>query len=143
MIVVDASVAVKWYVSEADTEFANALISGSEQLRAPELIRIEVTAALMKKVRRGETTRTEIDRQLTLWRQAWGDGTVQLSSDELDLPVATTLALELAHPLQDCLYLALALRLGAPLVTADRRFAIRAGHRAPIDVLGVPPASTH
>jgi predicted nucleic acid-binding protein len=34
--------------------------------------------------------------------------------------------MELSHPLQDCLYLALAERLGAPLVTADKKFVAKA-----------------
>jgi predicted nucleic acid-binding protein len=37
------------------------------------------------------------------------------------------LALDLAHALPDCLYLPLSIRLGVPLVTADLRFARRAG----------------
>ncbi|UKJ74068.1 type II toxin-antitoxin system VapC family toxin [Azospirillum brasilense] len=35
---------------------------------------------------------------------------------------AQVLALEFGHPVYDCLYLALARRLGIPVVTADRRF---------------------
>ena len=35
------------------------------------------------------------------------------------------LAIEIGHPAYDCIYLALARRLGAPLVTADMRFVNR------------------
>jgi predicted nucleic acid-binding protein len=49
-----------------------------------------------------------------------------LAADELDLEAGCSLALELAHPLPECLYLALAMRLSVPLVTADQRFVRRA-----------------
>ncbi len=35
---------------------------------------------------------------------------------------ALEIAIEIAHPIYDCVYLALAQRLGRTLVTADRRF---------------------
>jgi predicted nucleic acid-binding protein len=47
-----------------------------------------------------------------------------------DLEAAAKLALELQHPLPDCLYLAVAERLGVALITADRAFARRAARRS-------------
>lgn len=41
------------------------------------------------------------------------------------ITAAAVLAAELKHPLQDCLYLAEARRLDAPLLTADRAFRDR------------------
>jgi predicted nucleic acid-binding protein len=46
------------------------------------------------------------------------------------LAAASELALQLAHPLADCLYLALAERFGVALITADRVFARRAARRS-------------
>jgi predicted nucleic acid-binding protein len=46
------------------------------------------------------------------------------------LASASELALQLTRPLADCLYLALAERLGVALVTADRAFARRAARRS-------------
>jgi predicted nucleic acid-binding protein len=43
-----------------------------------------------------------------------------------DLLRATNLAIDLGHPLKDCIYLALAMELGCDLVTADARFAAKA-----------------
>jgi predicted nucleic acid-binding protein len=40
--------------------------------------------------------------------------------------VASQLALDLGHPLKDCLYLALAMELDCDLVTCDARFAEKA-----------------
>ena len=59
MIVLDASVAVKAYFEEAGSEEATALLTGQERLRATELIRIEVAAALCRRVRKGELAAEE------------------------------------------------------------------------------------
>ena len=48
-----------------------------------------------------------------------------LISEVQDFPAALELSLKLNHPLQDCLYLALAERLDATLVTADERFVAK------------------
>jgi len=45
-------------------------------------------------------------------------------------PEAFRLARLLDHPVYDCLYLALAMESGAPVVTADRRFAAAAARDA-------------
>ena len=60
-----------------------------------------------------------------LWLRAIADGVITLVPDEADLPRAVKLALALKHPLRDCLYLALAERLGAALTTADEKFAAK------------------
>ena len=46
---------------------------------------------------------------------------IELAADETVMPLALTLALSLEHKLPDCVYLALAERTGADLVTADRQ----------------------
>jgi predicted nucleic acid-binding protein len=48
-------------------------------------------------------------------------GAIELAADETVMPLALTLALSLQHKIPDCVYLALAERSGADLVTADRR----------------------
>jgi predicted nucleic acid-binding protein len=59
---------------------------------------------------------------------------------EKDLAAAAELARALAHPVYDCLYLALAIRECAQVVTADRRFqaAVEASpaHRGMVRLLG-------
>ena len=49
-----------------------------------------------------------------------------VKEDDQVLSVAVDLALAISHPLQDCLYLALAQREQAQMVTADRKFWSRA-----------------
>jgi predicted nucleic acid-binding protein len=131
MIVVDASVAVKWLFPEPGEGAAQCLLTGGDSLLGPALIRVEVAAAIARKARAGEIGAQDAETAAELWLQAIADGVVELVPDEADLSRAFRLALALNHPLQDCLYLALAERLGAPLVTADERFVMKAGPSHP------------
>jgi hypothetical protein len=126
MIVVDATVAVKWFVPEHGSAEAERLLIGSEKLFAPDLIRLEVAAGLTRKVRLGEAQEEEIRRHCTNWPRMLAEGVVTLSATEQDYALAIDLSLRLKHPFQDCLYLALAEHLQAPLVTDDPKFIERA-----------------
>jgi len=55
-LVVDASVAVKWFLPEPDAEPAVALLRAGHRLIAPDLLWIEVASVLWKVVRRGSLT---------------------------------------------------------------------------------------
>ncbi len=114
--VVDASVAVKWLVQEEGSEAAAAL--RGDELHAPDWILVECANVLWAKARRRELTWDEAEAGLDLLREA----PLVLASGRELVGEALALARELAHPIYDCLYLALALGLDAPLVTADRRF---------------------
>src|ERR1035437_6042748 len=61
--VVDASVALKWYLPEPDAERAEALLeaamAGTVALAAPELLLLEVGNACWTHVRRGEMSPEE------------------------------------------------------------------------------------
>jgi predicted nucleic acid-binding protein len=129
LIVVDASVAVKWFAPEADEPAARAVLEDTRVLLAPALARVEVATALVKKAQREEMPREACAKALDLWRRTLAADRLVLVADEEDLDAGCGLALDLGHPLPDCIYLALSLRLGVPLVTADGRFARRAGKR--------------
>jgi len=58
-LVVDASVAVKWYVPEIHSEAAAKLLSGPYELIAPDLILPEAANVIWKKVARRELTEKE------------------------------------------------------------------------------------
>jgi predicted nucleic acid-binding protein len=119
--VLDASVAVRWLVPERGSEQAAELLGGPQSWIAPRLMLTEVAAALRRKVVAGEL-RVELAIQaLDTLVQAVGDGTVRLADDEEVVSSALMLALTLEHRVPDCLYLAVAEREGAGLVTADRR----------------------
>jgi predicted nucleic acid-binding protein len=130
MIVVDVSVIVKWFIPEVGAVPAKALLSAADELIAPELARIEVASALIRKGLREELTGTDVESTLRAWFRAVSDGQVFLLPNSEDIEAAASIALELRHPLPDCLYLALAERLGVALITADRAFARRAARRS-------------
>ena len=53
IVVVDASVAVKWFLPEARSDIAARLLTSAHVLLAPELMRLEVGNSLLRAVRRG------------------------------------------------------------------------------------------
>lgn len=118
-LVVDASVAVKWLVEEDYSEIADKLLDERHQLFAPRLMASEVGNALWRKARLGEMERSRAG----LLAAAISEMAVSWMSDEAVCPDAVRLSLALDHPVYDCVYLALAHRIGATLVTADARFA--------------------
>ncbi len=118
-LVVDASVAVKWFVEEEYSADAGQLLEQGHELYALRLLASEVGNALWRKVRMGELERS---RAGTL-ASAIAEVAVRWTQDEEVCSDAVRLALTLDRPVYDCVYLALAHRLGAKLVTADVRFA--------------------
>lgn len=117
MRVVDASVALKWVIDEEGSAAASSL--AGESLSSPSLLLAECANALWAKARRREITADEMSERLSLLRSA----PVLLVPIEELVEDATRLAATLDHPVYDCLYLALAVREGTRLITADRQFA--------------------
>jgi predicted nucleic acid-binding protein len=122
-IVVDASVASKWYFDEPGHEAADrvlaARIAGEHELLAPDLIVPEFVNVLWKRVRRQECSRDAAQVVLELWET---DRPSLVASSHLATQ-AFQLATALDQSVYDCLYLALALEIDAPLATADRQLA--------------------
>ena len=115
-VVIDASVALKWVLDEPGKDAAELLLD--EELIAPSLWLLEAANALWRRVRRGEITGEEATERLAELFNA----PVTTVPIESDLVAAAELANALNHPVYDCLYLALAIREGAYVVTADSRF---------------------
>ena len=118
-LVVDASVVVKWFVPEVHTEAARQWLDTAHTFFAPDLLFAEAANTVWKKARRGELTRDQGQR---------------LVADLADVPVeavacralmqdAHALASATGRSVYDALYLALAVRLGTRVITADERFA--------------------
>lgn len=126
MIVVDASVAAKWYLPEVGSDAALELLGGPHMLSAPDLIRLEVLGALARRVCTGEATHDETRSRCQHWLRHLHTGGISLVPEHEILNDALGLSLSIPHTLQDCLYLAAARRLEAKLVTADRMFQERA-----------------
>ena len=116
LFVIDASVAIKLVVPEERSMQAVAFQS-SQRLAAPDILFSECANTLWKKVRRGELSETDAGEALDVLT----DMDVQVvPCRELALE-ALMLSLRLDHPVYDCLYLCLALRLETAVVTADER----------------------
>jgi predicted nucleic acid-binding protein len=118
VIVIDASVAVKWVLREADSDAADALLDDPD-LMAPVIWLAEAANALWRRARIGEITADEARMRLSELRNA----PVASVATEPHLDQALRLAIETRHPVYDSLYLAVAIRYGTHVVTADRRFA--------------------
>jgi predicted nucleic acid-binding protein len=118
VIVVDASVGVKWFVPEVHSAEARQWRNGPDQLHAPAFFfDLEIANILWKKVRRAEITRA--DAKLILGRLP----TLPLTRHPEPplLASAFDLAVRTQRTVYDCLYLALAVQLGGRMVTADQR----------------------
>jgi predicted nucleic acid-binding protein len=122
LVVVDASLAVKWGVPEPYTEqafeLAETWANDGTQLIAPCLILAEITNALYKRVKRGEMDSTTARHALHI--------VLNFGVEIREEPGLPGRVLELAHELKmsatyDAHYLVLAEEVGCDLWTGDRR----------------------
>lgn len=116
--VLDASVIVKWFVPEAHSESALRLKEVDARLHAPAFLTLEIGNVLAKKRRRGELTAQDVE---DIWR-AFRRAPIRRHADETLVLAAFDLAHHTKQSVYDSLYLALAMKLGLPCVTADRKF---------------------
>lgn len=128
--VVDASIAVKWFVPEVHSEHALRLLRKRFDLQAPELIQAEFGNILWKKCRAGEFDRTTAGGILDSFRRA----PLVIHPHGAILKLAWEIAVKHRQTFYDSLYLALAMAEKARMVTADRRFC---------DALARTPAGRH
>lgn len=119
--VIDASVAVKWYVPEVYSKEAWNLLAAREEgevkFHVPDLFTSELGNILWKKVRRGlleEEEAREIARELLAIPMS-----VHGSTDMFE--AVLRLACRAGITFCDALYVVLATGLGCPLITADER----------------------
>ena len=120
MIVIDASVAVKWVLSEVGSDAADALLD--QDLMAPVLWLAEAANVLWRKARIGDISAEQANARLFELMNA----PVASVAMEPYLDQALKFAVDIGHPIYDCIYLALALRHQTHVVTADQRFAAAA-----------------
>jgi predicted nucleic acid-binding protein len=129
--VVDSSVVVKWFLPEPSRQEALRLLrlyrDDKIKLIAPTLLMSEVANVLSKRVRRGLTT---VSMAMDAYRLLKINAPL-LVDDRLVIDEAMTLALGSGQAVYDCLYLALALRRGCDLITADLKFYAAVNTRFP------------
>jgi predicted nucleic acid-binding protein len=115
-LVVDASIAIKWVISENGSAEALKLLKAAP-LAAPDLLMAECANILWKKVQRTEMAASEAILCARLLQRA----DIEIYPTRHLLDTATELAIELNHPAYDCVYLRLAMVNGWRFVTADDR----------------------
>jgi predicted nucleic acid-binding protein len=127
--VLDASLAVRWLVTENGSADAASLLARPTRWIAPRLMLTEVAGALHRKVAAGRLHEMLASEALRELLGAVGAGGIRLAEDERVLVAAFTLATVLKHRVPDCMYLALAEHEGAGLATADHALAALAQQR--------------
>jgi predicted nucleic acid-binding protein len=125
VLVVDASVAAKWLLPEADAPAALRLLDGRRRLAAPDLIYCEVGNIIWKHRSRDRLS----DDEASLMIEDFLAMPLEVHNGASLLPSALEIAIATNRTVYDSLYLALAIELDAAVVTADQRWsnALRGG----------------
>jgi predicted nucleic acid-binding protein len=114
-VVIDASVVAKWFVEEEGSDNARRLQGLS--LFAPDLLIVETTNVLWKKVRLGGFDAAFLSPAIRVMRHA----NLTLIDSLILADRAVDLAVRLNHAVYDCYYLALSEQRDLPMVSADSR----------------------
>ena len=128
MIVLDASLAAKLVVAEADSLAAkNWFLHLDDEIIAPDLIAIEVAQAIVRRINMRTVPPEDGRRALSAWQaMLTGGAIVLMRTDPVQVTACSEIAILLGHPVKDCLYLSLAMRSTCALVTSDAKFAVKA-----------------
>lgn len=139
LIVLDASVAVKWFLPERFETLAPEALDllnqcGKNEIRilVPDLFWVEFASVLWKAVRRGNFPKASADVALASLKRF--DFPTVPSLKLLDN--AFQIATDYGRSVYDCLYVALAVQTNSQLITADERLANALAARFPIRWLG-------
>jgi predicted nucleic acid-binding protein len=139
LIVLDASVAVKWFLPEKVETLATEALAlldrcgkNEIQIVVPDLFWVEFVSVLWKAIRRGNFPKASADAALA-------------SLKRFDFPTVPSLklldgAFEIAtaygRTVYDSVYVALAVQTNSQLITADERLANSLAARFPVKWLG-------
>jgi predicted nucleic acid-binding protein len=128
MIVVDASLAVKWLFNENGSEHALRLLDEQRGgIAGPDLIFVEVAGVIVRRGNEVKAYGPDALETLRVWAfTVFGHAVRSHPVTSKLLFEASSMALRIGHPLKDCLYLALAMELDCDLVTCDARFRDKA-----------------
>ena len=117
-LVVDASVVIKWHVTEVHTHAARQLLGDdAPALHVPDLVFPEVGNILWKKVRRGDLTEEQAHGIVHLVAVA----PLAVHPSAPLLQAAHEIAVRTGRTVYDSLYVALAEQIDGRLVTADEK----------------------
>jgi predicted nucleic acid-binding protein len=139
LIVVDASVAVKWFLPESGEPLADQAVTLLDrfdrkeiQFVVPDLFHVEIASAIWKAVRVGRVSRAFGDQTLALLTQCEFATVPSLNL----LDGAFQIASDYGRTVYDSLYVALAVKTQSQLITADERLANSLAARFPVKWLG-------
>lgn len=139
MIVVDASLAAKWIIVEPNSAAALAFLEDCvDPLLAPDLIAIEVASAIVRRANMDKALGETMRQASVRWASLLDEQIITLRRPTSgDILEAANLAINIGHPLKDCIYLVLAMEMDCDLITCDAKFAEKAkGVWARVRVLG-------
>lgn len=117
--VVDASVAIKWFVPEKGSIEAIKLLHSGCRLFAPDIIRPEVGNIIWKLYTRRLLTGDEAIGII----ENFLSSPIEICGSDSLLPSAFEIAIATGRTVYDSLYLALAVEQNSVMITADRRLA--------------------
>jgi predicted nucleic acid-binding protein len=134
-LVVDSSVVIKWIVPQAYSEKAEEVLvayqAGELKLLAPDLLNAEVGNILWKYHRFQGLTKSDVQEAL----EAFKDLDWSIVPSNLLLDDALNLAIDYGRTVYDSLFVALAIREGCQLITADERLVNAVAQKLPQVVL--------
>jgi predicted nucleic acid-binding protein len=116
-LVVDASVAIKWFVHEVYAEEALRFLDPTHDVTAPDLLWPEFGNILWKKTLRDEVSADMAREILVAFRRV----PLRIMPSEPLVEAAFEIANRIGRTVYDSLHLALAAQLGCRLVTADQK----------------------
>lgn len=116
--VIDACVAIKWFLPEQNYVEAGEILSNHNRLIAPDLFQIELDSIVTKKVRQRLIETEDAYRIYEEIRNI----PIQIISYSLISKLAFDLSVALPITQYDACYLAVAIEFNQKVVTADMRF---------------------
>jgi predicted nucleic acid-binding protein len=139
LIVLDASVAVKWFLPESDETLAAEALAlldrygkNEIQIIVPDLFWVEFGSVLWKAIRRGHFPKVSADAALSSLSRFSFPTFPSLQLLERAFQIAATYE----RTVYDSLYVALAVQTNSQLITADERLANSLAARFPVKWLG-------
>lgn len=113
---IDASVVLKWYFTEAHSDLALKLMNYPGGIIVPEVLESQIGTALWRRVRQNEARKDDAHRVLSNLRRL----PLQRVNNEVLAPAALEIASVTSRTFTESLYFALAIREETRLITADR-----------------------
>lgn len=117
MAVFDAGVVFRWLIDDPLSDAAIAIRARHAPI-APKLLLVEIANALRTQVKA-----RRLPIEVAVEQLACLPGQIDIHDHDHLIPLALRLGADWDHAVYDCLYVALALHTGAPLITADLKLS--------------------